>query len=76
MDLRSRVAKNLRDIRIAKGVSQEDLAHRAKLNRNYIGMLESGKNSPTVKTLEKIAQALEIDAADFFYRGHKTVADN
>jgi transcriptional regulator with XRE-family HTH domain len=51
MDLRSRVAKNLRDIRIAKGVSQEDLAHRAKLNRNYIGMLESGKNSPTVKTL-------------------------
>jgi transcriptional regulator with XRE-family HTH domain len=68
MDLRSLVAKNLRDIRNAKGVSQEDLAHRANLNRNYIGMLESGKNSPTVKTLGRIADALGIDAVEFFRR--------
>jgi transcriptional regulator with XRE-family HTH domain len=68
MDLRSLVAKNLRDIRSAKGVSQEDLAHRANLNRNYIGMLESGKNSPTVKTLGRIADALGIDAVEFFRR--------
>jgi transcriptional regulator with XRE-family HTH domain len=68
MDLRSLVAKNLRDIRSAKGVSQEDLAHRANLNRNYIGMLESGKNFPTVKTLGRIADALGIDAVEFFRR--------
>jgi transcriptional regulator with XRE-family HTH domain len=68
MDLRSLVAKNLRDIRSAKGVSQEDLAHRTNLNRNYIGMLESGKNSPTVKTLGRIADALGIDAVEFFRR--------
>jgi transcriptional regulator with XRE-family HTH domain len=68
MDLRSLVAKNLRDIRSAKGVSQEDLANRANLNRNYIGMLESGKNSPTVKTLGRIADALGIDAVEFFRR--------
>jgi transcriptional regulator with XRE-family HTH domain len=68
MDLRSLVAKNLRDIRSAKGVSQEDFAHRANLNRNYIGMLESGKNSPTVKTLGRIADALGIDAVEFFRR--------
>jgi transcriptional regulator with XRE-family HTH domain len=66
--LRSLVAKNLRDIRSAKGVSQEDPAHRANLNRNYIGMLESGKNSPTVKTLGRIADALGIDAVEFFRR--------
>jgi transcriptional regulator with XRE-family HTH domain len=68
MDLRSLVAKNLRDIRSAKGVSQEDLAHRANLNRNYIGMLEGGKNSPTVKTLGRIADALGIDVVEFFRR--------
>jgi transcriptional regulator with XRE-family HTH domain len=68
MDLRSLVAKNLREIRNAKGVSQEDLAHRANLNRNYIGMLESGKNSPTVDTLGQIADALGIDPVEFFRR--------
>ncbi len=68
MELRSLVAKNLRKIRIAKGVSQEDLAHRAKLNRNYIGVLEREGNSPTVKTLGKIADALGIDPAELFRR--------
>ena len=68
MDLRSLVAKNLREIRNAQGVSQEDLAHRANLNRNYIGMLESGKHSPTVDTLEQIADALGIDPIEFFCR--------
>jgi transcriptional regulator with XRE-family HTH domain len=68
MNLRSLVAKNLRKIRSAKGVSQEDLAHRAKLNRNYIGMLEREANSPTVHTLGKIADALGIDPAELFRR--------
>ncbi len=68
MELRSLVAKNLRKIRIAKGVSQEDLAHRAQLNRNYIGVLEREGNSPTVKTLGKIADALGIDPAELFRR--------
>jgi transcriptional regulator with XRE-family HTH domain len=68
MDLRSRVATNLRRIRTAKGVSQEDLAHRAKLNRNYIGMVERMENSPTVKTLEKIVDALGVDAIELFRR--------
>jgi transcriptional regulator with XRE-family HTH domain len=68
MDLRSRVATNLRRIRTAKGVSQEDLAHRAKLNRNYIGMVERLENSPTIKTLEKIVDALGVDAIELFRR--------
>jgi transcriptional regulator with XRE-family HTH domain len=68
MDLRSRVATNLRRIRTAKGVSQEDLAHRAKLNRNYIGMVERMENSPTIKTLEKIVDALGVDAVELFKR--------
>jgi len=68
MDLRSRVAANLRRIRTAKGVSQEDLAHRAKLNRNYIGMVERMENSPTIKTLEKIVDALGVDAVELFKR--------
>ena len=46
-----------------KGLSQEDLGFKAGLSRNAIWKIESGRVSPTIATLEKIAQALEIDFA-------------
>jgi transcriptional regulator with XRE-family HTH domain len=68
MKLREIVARNLRQIRQAQGVSQEELAHRAGLNRNYVGMLENVENSATVDTLEKLAQGLGVEPARFFDR--------
>ena len=68
MTLREIVARNLRRLRQAKGLSQEELAHRAGLDRNYIGYLEPSKNSPTVDTLERIAAELDCDPAAFFSR--------
>lgn len=59
------MAHNLRRIRIENGLSQEDLADRAGLNRNYVGMVEREENSPTVDTLEALADALQIDATEF-----------
>ena len=64
MNLRQRVAQNLKRIRIENGLSQEDLADRAGLYRNYIGMVERQENSPTVDTLEALADALQVDAAE------------
>ncbi len=46
-----------------KGFSQEGLALEAGLSRNAIWKIESGRVSPTIVTLEKIAAALEIDFA-------------
>ncbi len=46
-----------------KGLSQEELAFKAELSRNAIWKIESGRVSPTIATLEKIAQALDIDFA-------------
>jgi transcriptional regulator with XRE-family HTH domain len=45
-------------------LSQEALAHRAGLQRAYIGQLETGMRSPGLETLAKLARALELDAAD------------
>ena len=45
-------------------LSQEALAHRAGLQRAYIGQLEAGMRSPGLETLAKLARALEMDAAD------------
>lgn len=66
MKLRRVVAQNLRRLRRKGGLSQEELADRAGLNRNYIGMIEREENSPTVDALEEISKALNIDPVVLF----------
>ncbi len=45
------------------GLSQEELALKSGLSRNAIWKIESGRVSPTITSLEKIAQALDMDFA-------------
>ncbi len=68
MNLREIVARNLRRLRHAKGLSQEELADRAEINRNYVGMLEREEHAATTDMLEKLAQVLEVDPIEFFRR--------
>ena len=68
MSLREIVATNLRRLRHAKSMSQEELADRAGINRNYVGMLEREQHSATVDMLEKLAEVLEVDPVEFFRR--------
>jgi len=55
------VARNVRRIRLQRGFTQEELAHRVGINRNYVGMIERQENSPTIAMLERLAVALEIE---------------
>ena len=66
MKLRRTVARNLRRLRQKHGLSQEELADRAGLNRNYVGMIEREENAPTVDALEQLAKALDINAVELF----------
>ena len=66
MKLRRTVARNLRRLRQKHGLSQEELADRAGLNRNYVGIIEREENAPTVDALEQIAKALDINAVELF----------
>jgi transcriptional regulator with XRE-family HTH domain len=66
MKLRAIVARNLRILRKLKGLSQEELAFQAGINRNYVGQIEREEKSPTVDILEKLAIALEVNAVDLF----------
>jgi transcriptional regulator with XRE-family HTH domain len=68
MRLRETVAKNLRRLRQAQGLSQEELADRADINRNYVGMLEREQHAATIDMLEKLAIVLDIDPVEFFRR--------
>jgi transcriptional regulator with XRE-family HTH domain len=53
-------------LRHAKGLSQEELADRADINRNYVGMLGREEHMATVDMLEKCADVLEVDPIEFF----------
>ena len=55
-------SNNLRKYRSALGMSQEAFANKAGLHRTYISALERGKRSIALDNIEKIANALEIDA--------------
>ena len=68
MGLRETVARNLRRLRRLRKLSQEELADRAGVNRNYIGMLEREENAATVDMLEKLAKVLDADPVEFFER--------
>jgi transcriptional regulator with XRE-family HTH domain len=68
MTLRGVVARNLRRLRQSKGLSQEELAARAEINRNYVSLLEREENAASVDMLEKLADVLEVDPAEFFAR--------
>ena len=68
MSLREIVARNLRRLRHARNLSQEELADRAGINRNYVGMLEREEHAATIDMLEKLAEVLEADPVEFFRR--------
>lgn len=65
MTLRRIVARNLKRLRQERGLSQEELADLAGLNRNYIGMIERQENAATLDTLEELAKALQVDPVRF-----------
>lgn len=62
------VARNLRRLRVARGVSQEALAVDAAIDRTYVSRLERGLENPTVAVLERIAKALDAEITELFDR--------
>ena len=63
MDLRNVFAANLRRLRHAKGLSQEDLAYTSDINRTYISKLETGISYPGLEIIEKLAAVLGVEPA-------------
>jgi transcriptional regulator with XRE-family HTH domain len=61
-DLQRNVGKNLRVYREARGLSQEAFAEQLGVHRTYMGGVERGERNLTLKTLERIAGQIQIDA--------------
>jgi len=59
------LAKNVKKLREAKGLSQEKLARLADVANNTLIKMETGENkNPTLETLKKVAKALEVSVDD------------
>lgn len=63
---RHQVGTRLRELRIERGLSQRELARRADMTNANLSMIEQGRVSPSIQTLEKILRAVPISLADFF----------
>jgi len=57
---------DLKAMREAKGITQEQLADKVGVTRQAIGMIENGINKPSVPVAKSIAQVLEFDWALFY----------
>lgn len=62
-DLQRRLGENLRSLRRARGLSQEALADALGIHRTYVGGLERGERNVTLRTVERLAELLGVDAA-------------
>lgn len=68
MDMRRLVGRNVRRIRLAKGLTQEQFADVSGFTQQYISGLVSGLRNPTVVSLFELAQALGVEPTDLLKR--------
>lgn len=65
----------VREARAAAGLSQEEFADRAGLDRSYVGGVERGERNPTLSVITKIAEGLGVTLTELFsYSATKTGA--
>ena len=66
MDNKKKLGLKIKELRKRKGLTQEELAELIQMEQNSISVMESGRNFPTLGTLEKIAKVLDVNLSDFF----------
>lgn len=62
------VARRVREVRLAAGISQVQLAERMKVAPGEISRLETGRRSPNLETIEKLGAALGVEPASLLAR--------
>jgi len=70
------IGNRIREIRIAKNLSQGDIEQRTGLLRCYLSRVENSHTVPSIETLEKIARALDLRTYQLLYDGEQPPAAN
>ena len=67
------VGNRLREVRKEKGLTQEDVAHKAGVAVSQVGRIERGKLNPSISTIFVIALAMEVEPKELFDFGETLV---
>lgn len=65
-ELALRIGKRLTLLREQKGLTMEKLAYENDVSKGYISEIEAGRKLPSLKMLEKLANALDVDIKELF----------
>ncbi|GLQ76889.1 transcriptional regulator [Mesorhizobium huakuii] len=68
MEIREAFAQNLRALRRARGLSQEELAHQAGIDRTYISALERNVYNASIDVVDRLAEVLGVDVGELLKR--------
>lgn len=68
MDWRRVVGANIRRLRQDRGLTQEEVAFRARIDLTYMGGIERGRRNPSLLVMARIARALSVDPVDLLRR--------
>lgn len=68
------LGRALRVLRLAGGLSQEQLGLESGVQRNFISLIETGQNQPTIGTIFKLARALNIKPSKLVAEAEKLVS--
>ena len=63
----TKFGNKVREERLRRNLSQEELAEKAGVHRTYIGMIERAEKNITLENIDKIAKALDMKISDLFY---------
>ncbi|MDP2114894.1 MAG: helix-turn-helix transcriptional regulator [Bacteroidota bacterium] len=66
MDIKVCFGLRVRELRKAKGTSQEGIAFDANIDRTYMNSVENGRRNISIKNIEKILKALDVSISEFF----------
>lgn len=61
-----KIGKKIKELRVGKGLTQEELGDRAELSKGFISQIENDLTSPSIATLVDILQCLGTDLKEFF----------
>lgn len=67
MNVEKKFGKRVRALRMQRKWSQEELSFRCGVSKNYISDVERGTRNVSLKSIEKIANGLEVEIMELFY---------
>jgi transcriptional regulator with XRE-family HTH domain len=66
VDIKEMIGSRIKEIRNKKGITQDQLSEKVGISSKYLSSIERGKENPTLNTILKLAQSLDVKPAEFF----------